>query len=81
MDGPLIVITESLREQRQLIDGSIIRLARSAQIHNQMQQRIVASVARLGRMRASKWSKNVPTLPRWTASLLEPKTAFESMKD
>jgi hypothetical protein len=81
MDWNLIDITVRLRDHRQLIDGSIIRLARSAEIQNQMQQRIRASVALMERVRALNWSMNAPILPKWTATLLAQKNTFESKNE
>ena len=81
MDRALIDMTVRLKDHRPLIDASIIRLARSAQIQDETQQRIRASVARLERVRALKWSMNVPTLPKWTAILLMQKSTFENKND
>lgn len=81
MNGALIDVAMQLRADRQLIDAAIIRLARSAEIQNQMLRRIQTSVALLERVRALKWPMNVPILPEWNATFVAQKSKFESKND
>ena len=77
---PIDVIAQ-LETHRQSIEKTAKLVARSTELHAEVQRQIEASVALVKRAKGLKWLTNAPTLPKWIDTLPRRKSTFENKND